>query len=101
MIDTRKVIYRKQYTQLRNFFIPLCIDSHTIYCFNILRIIKILYHFYIEHDIYDISYNKNINRLYKNIFIEDKINKWNDFITFDEEMRKMGLLKYVRLLQNK
>ena len=40
---------------------------------------------------------KNINNLNKNIFIQNKISKWNNFIAFDEKMRKMGYLQYVKL----
>ena len=58
MRDTRDEIYRKQYKQLKNVFIPLCIESHDIYYFNVLRMITILYNFYIEYEIYEMSYNK-------------------------------------------
>ena len=52
--------------------------------------VTILYHLYIGHDIYDMSYHKIRNRLNENIFIENTMSKWNDFIKFDEEMKKMG-----------
>ena len=58
MRDTHKEIHRKQYIQFSIFFIPSCIESHDIYYFNILRIITLLYHFYIEHEIYDMSHLK-------------------------------------------
>ena len=48
-----------------------------------------LYNLCVEHEIYDMSYHKRINRLNENIFIENKKSRWNYFITFDEEMSKI------------
>ena len=58
MRDTCDEIYRKQYKQLRKLLIPLCSESHDRYYFNILRVIVLLYHLYIDHEIYEMSYNK-------------------------------------------
>ena len=63
-------IYRRQYKQLRIIFIPLCLESHERHYLSILRIITLLYHFYIEHEIYDMSYNKKRNILNDHHFIE-------------------------------
>ena len=58
MRDTCDEIYGKKYRQLRDALVPFCIESHDIYYFNILRIITLLYHLYIEHEIYEWSYKK-------------------------------------------
>ena len=89
MRDTCDELYRKQYTQLRNIFIPLYLDLHDRF-FNILRIITLLYHLYNKHEIYDMSLNKKRNCLYDNLFIKGKISVWDDFIIFDERFGKMG-----------
>ena len=50
--------FREQYIQLRKFFIPFSLGSHDRYYFNILRMITLLYHMYIEHEIYHTAYKK-------------------------------------------
>ena len=50
--DTRDELFRKQNIYLRTLFITLCFKSHNKYCFNILIIIELLYHFYIDNEIY-------------------------------------------------
>ena len=87
--DTRCEIYGNIYIQLRGVFVPMCLESHDKCYLNILRMITLLYNFYIWHEIYDMSYHKRINRLNDNLFIENTISKWNYFILFDEKMRKM------------
>ena len=89
MRDTCDDIHGKKYRQLVDFSVPLCLESHDIYYFNILRMITLLYNLYIEHEIYDISYHKRRNFLNANLFIENIMSQWNDSITFDEEIRKM------------
>ena len=39
-------------------FIPLCLESHDGYYFNIFRMITICYHLYVEHEIYAMAYLK-------------------------------------------
>ena len=59
--DMRSVcreLFREQYIQLRTLLIPLCLDSHDRSYFNILRMITILYHMYIEHETYQMAYKK-------------------------------------------
>ena len=59
--DTCDEIHRNQYKQLRTLFITLCLESHDRYYLNILRLITLLYHLYVEHEIYAISYkNKEV-----------------------------------------
>ena len=66
MRDMRAELFRKQYIQLRKFFITFSLKSHDRYCLNILRIITLLYRLYIEHEIYHMAYNKIGNLLNKN-----------------------------------
>ena len=73
MRDTCYEIHRKKLTQ-----IPLCLESHDRYYFNILRMITICYHFYAEHEIYAMAYNKKINHLYDHLFIKNTMSKWCD-----------------------
>ena len=70
MRDTCDEIYRNQYKQLRKLFILLCLESHDRYCFNILRMITLLYNLYIEHVIYNMSNNKKINHINDHLFIK-------------------------------
>ena len=67
--------YTEKYEKLRTILIPLCLESHDRYYFNILRMITLLYHLYIEHEIYDISQIKNKNHLNDNLFIKYTIIK--------------------------
>ena len=87
MRETCNKIYRKQYIQLRDIFITLFLESHDIYYLNIFIMIKLLYHLYIEHEIYYLSYFKNKTNINDNLFIKIAINDWDDFITFDEKIR--------------
>ena len=89
MRDTCAELFRKQYIQLRKLFIPLCLESHDRYCFNILRIITLLYHFYIEHETFHTAYNKIRYHLNYNIFIEGKMINWDDYITYSEILGNM------------
>ena len=84
MIDTCAELFRKQYIQLRTVFIPMCLNSHDRYCFNIFSMITPLYNFYIDHEIYHMAYNKIRNRLNDNLFIEKTLSKWDDYITISE-----------------
>ena len=61
MIDTCDEMHRKQYKQLRKLFIPLCLESHDRYYFNVLIMITLFYHFYVEHEIYAMAYKNQIN----------------------------------------
>ena len=58
MIATCDELFINKYEQLRKTFIPLCLESHDRYCFNILRIITLLYHFYIQYEIYHMAHKK-------------------------------------------
>ena len=51
-------IFGNQYRQLRYVFVPLCLESHDRYYFNVLIIITLLYRLYIEYKIYEWSYLK-------------------------------------------
>ena len=90
MRETCKEICIKQYRQLRNAFIPLCLESHDKNYFNILRMITLDYSLYIKHEIYDISCD-NKNHLNENILINNTMSKWDGFMEFDKEMSKMVL----------
>ena len=56
--DTCNKIHIKQYKKLETLFVLLCLQSYDIYFFNILRIINLFYHMYVEHEIYVMSYKK-------------------------------------------
>ena len=68
----------------------MCLESHDRYYFNILRIITLLFHLYIEYKLYEWSYEKNVGHINETRFIENTMGKCNDPNTFDEKMRKMG-----------
>ena len=63
------------------FLIPLCLKSHGKYCFNLLSIIKLLYHFYTEHEIYNLAYDKRKGYLNDSLFIEGTIGSWDYYDT--------------------
>ena len=69
MRNTCDNIFGKQYIQSRGVFILLCLDSHDIYYLNTLSIITLLYHLYIEHELYERSYLKNRNHINENLSI--------------------------------
>ena len=52
-------IFEIQHKQMRKILIPLCKKSTEIYHLNISRIIAIIYHIYIERELYNLA-NKNI-----------------------------------------
>ena len=70
MRDTWNKIHRKLFKHLRKLFIPLCLDSHDGYYLNILRMITLCCHLYVEHEIYTMAYKQKISPLYDNIFIK-------------------------------
>ena len=78
MRDTCDEIHRKQYNNLRTLFIPLCLKSHDRNYLNILRMITILNHLYVEHEIYAVAYNKKRNRPNDHLFLQNTISKWDD-----------------------
>ena len=80
-------LFRNIYIQLGTLFIPLCLKSHERYYFNMLRMIKLLYHMYIEHEIYHIVYNKVQNCLNEYQFIEGTMSEWDGYITFSNILR--------------
>ena len=55
MRDTCDEMYRNQYKQLMAFFTPLCLESHARCNLNISRMITLLYRFYIDREIHDMS----------------------------------------------
>ena len=82
MRDTCDEIHRKQYKQLITLFIPLFLESHNRYYFNILRMIALFYHLYIDYEIYAMAYFKNISILHDTLFIQNTIVKWDDYSTW-------------------
>ena len=55
MRDTCDETQRKQYKQLMTLFITLCLELHDRYYFNVLRMITIFYHLYVDHTLYDLK----------------------------------------------
>ena len=68
MRDTRAQLFIEQYMHLRTILIPLCINSPEGFCFKSIKFITLLYHLYIEYEIYNLEYNKTKNYLYKSIY---------------------------------
>ena len=88
MRDKCDEIHRKQYKQLRKILITLCLESHERYYSNILRMITICYHLYVDHEIYAMAYNKKRNCLNDHIFIKNKTSKWDDDNSWEEVLGK-------------
>ena len=83
-------IHIKQYKQLRTLFTLLCLKSHNIYYFNILRMIKLFYHLYVKHEMYSMPYKEKIQFHDDFLYIQNGIHKWDDYITWDERLINMG-----------
>ena len=68
-------IHRKKYKKLRTLFIPLCLDSHDIYYFNILRVVNIftIFTFSVNYMSWHI---KNRTILHDSIFIQKKVSRF-------------------------
>ena len=73
MKDLCHALFRKQDIQLRKLSIILCIEYHEKYYFNILNMIILLYHMYIENEIYHTASNKVRYLLNDHLFIEGKL----------------------------
>ena len=83
------IIHRAIYTAGENFH-SLLSQATDIYSFNILIIITLLYHMYIEYEIYNFSYNKRKIILNKNLFIKGTMDKWDDDVTPLKIVRRRG-----------
>ena len=55
---TRESKFQIQHLTIENIFITLCKTTSEIYNFNILRIINILHHIYIENELYQLAYGR-------------------------------------------
>ena len=62
---------------MRTFFIPLSKQSHNIYYLNLLRIITLVYHMYIEYELYNLAYIKHTGFICESQFIEGTMSKWD------------------------
>ena len=51
-------LFQSHHQQMTKILISLCKQSTDIYNFNILRIITIIYHIYIECELYNLVYKK-------------------------------------------
>ena len=58
-------LFKRQYKQMRKKIIPLCKNSPNRYDLNLLRIITLIYHMYIEYELCNLAYNKNTVFLYE------------------------------------
>ena len=85
--DTCDEIHRKQYKQLRKIFIPLCLESHGGYYFNILRMITIFYNLYVEHEIYSMANKKERSILHYSLLIQNTTSKCDYDGTWGELLR--------------
>ena len=61
--------------------IPLCVKSTDIYHLNILMIIEIIYHIYIEWELNNLAYNKNTGVIYGHEFIRSEMGERDDHDT--------------------
>ena len=84
----------RQYEQMRKRFIPLCKKSIGRYHLNILRIITLIYHMYIEYELYNLTYNKTTGLIYENQFISATISKWEYHDTFTGIFRERRIWPY-------
>ena len=73
---------------MRKKFILLCKISHDRYYFNILSIITLFYHFYIEYEIYKLAYSKNKGYLNDSLFILGTMGNWGDYHKFLKIIRR-------------
>ena len=87
MIETCDEIHMKKFKQLTKILVPLCLEPHYVYIFNILRMIILCYHLYVGNEIYAMAYNKKINRLNDHLFIKNTMSKWDDDIIWEERLR--------------
>ena len=79
-------LFRGQYIHLMKLFIPLCLESPDRYYFNILRVITLFYHMYLEYEIYNLTQRKIV---YKSILIYRTMDKWDVVVIFSEILRDM------------
>ena len=64
MRDTCDQLFSGKYMHLMKLFIPLCLKSPDRYYFNILRIITLFYHMYLEYEIYNLTQKKLSMKVY-------------------------------------
>ena len=90
MRDKCSQLFIGNYIHLGKCFICLCFNSPGRYSFNILRIVTIFYHFYIEYEIYKLAYNIVKSILNDSIFIKVTMVKWDENVTFLKIIRSRG-----------
>ena len=78
MMIIRYDLFEIQYKQMRKLSVPLCKTSPDRYYCNILGIITLVYHMYIEYEIYNLVYIRNPGFLYESKFTEVTMGKWDD-----------------------
>ena len=90
MIDIYDEIHRKKYKQLMTLFITFYLESHDRYYFNILRMIILFYHLYVDHEIYSMSYKKESIIINDSLLIKNGMRRRDDYITWYERLINMG-----------
>ena len=90
MRDTCAQLFVGKYKQLRKRFIHFCLNSPDIYYFNILRIITLVYHMYIDYEIYNLAYNTRKIIIYDILFIEYTMVEWDNDDTLLIIIRRQG-----------
>ena len=83
-------LFKRKYKQMRKQFIPLCKKSPNRYYFNVLSIITLFYHLYIEYEIYYLEYNKSKVFINDILFMQGTMGKWEDHYTFLKIIRRRG-----------
>ena len=54
--------------------------------------ITLFYHFYVENEIYAMSYKKEVTVLHESLFVSNGMRKWGASITWDEILINNGYL---------
>ena len=82
---------------MRNVFIPFCKILTNRYHLNLLMIVTLIYHIYIEYELYNLEYHENMGFLYDHQFIHGTMGKWRDHYTFIKVFRRIDNLLYAKL----
>ena len=88
-------LFERKYKQMREIFIPLCKKSAERYQLNILRIITLIYHMYLEYKLYNLAYNNTPGFLYEHQFINETRGKWYYNHTFTKSLGTMSDCTYI------
>ena len=82
---TYENIFQRQHTTMKKPLITLCKNTSKIYYLNILRIITIMYHNYIESGLYQLAYGRCENWIFQVELLNKTMGKckYHDYFTRD------------------